>query len=107
LGIASLVSFTALYEGQAWVFANHGMTFATICGLYMVIIIGLLPFYNFFLTEIYFRNQENIGLRVKLSDLYEGLVARKRWAMHFNTVYLVRRIIFLAAIIILNKVALM
>jgi hypothetical protein len=56
LGIASLVSVTALYEGQPWVFANDSMKFATGFGLYVATVGFLFPFYMFFITEIYFQN---------------------------------------------------
>jgi hypothetical protein len=56
LGICSLISTYAVYNRASWCFENAGMTFASILGIYVVIIIAILPFYMFLITEIYNRN---------------------------------------------------
>jgi len=50
------VSTVAVVRGKPWTFKNTGMAFSSILGCYVLIILFILPFYMFMLTEIYYRN---------------------------------------------------
>jgi hypothetical protein len=51
----------------------------------------IFPFVMAGLAEIYFRNQHNIPIRIKLSQFYESLYEGDRMSLHYHTIFLVRR----------------
>jgi hypothetical protein len=99
LGIASIVSCRAIYDEKPWVWQTGSMIVTTVTGIYVLAILLLLLGFMFCISEIYYRNQGNIAIRVKLNPMYSIYRHTSRGAIHYHTFFVLRRVMFMISIL--------